>query len=85
MRVTNPIMEIDMPDMDIIRVNDMYYMVSTTMFVPPGAPVLRSGIWYTGKLLLIFLTSLKIIPVIGWKREKNAYGQGTVGNQSEIL
>ena len=33
MRVTNPIMEIDMPDIDIIRVNDMYYMVSTTMFV----------------------------------------------------
>ena len=43
MRVTNPIMEIDMPDIDIIRVNDMYYMVSTTMFVTPGAPVLRSG------------------------------------------
>ena len=43
MRVTNPIMEIDIPDIDIIRVNDMYYMVSTTMFVTPGAPVLRSG------------------------------------------
>ena len=66
MRVTNPIMQIDMPDIDIIRVNDMYYMVSTTMFVTPGAPVLRS---------LISLTSSKIIPVIGWKREKMPMGR----------
>ncbi len=38
----NPILNADFPDPDVIRVNDTYYMVSTTMFHFPGATILKS-------------------------------------------
>jgi beta-xylosidase len=40
--VYNPIIWADVPDPDIIRVDDTYYMVSTTMFFNPGAPIMKS-------------------------------------------
>ncbi len=39
---TNPVINADVPDMDVIRVGDNFYMVSTTMHLMPGAPVMRS-------------------------------------------
>ena len=42
MRVHNPIIWADFPDPDILRVGDTYYMVTTTMFMMPGAPILKS-------------------------------------------
>lgn len=38
----NPIIWADFPDPDVIRVDDTYYMVSTTMHLMPGAVILRS-------------------------------------------
>jgi beta-xylosidase len=38
----NPIIWADYPDPDIIRVEDTYYMVSTTMHFMPGCVILRS-------------------------------------------
>ncbi|MDD7555679.1 family 43 glycosylhydrolase [Ruminococcus sp.] len=40
--VANPIIWSDVPDEDVIRVGDTYYMVSTTMFFSPGAPIMKS-------------------------------------------
>ena len=40
--VANPFIWSDVPDPDIIRVGDTYYMVSTTMFFDPGAPIMKS-------------------------------------------
>ena len=40
--VRNPMLWADVPDPDIIRVGDTYYMVSTTMHLMPGAPVMKS-------------------------------------------
>ena len=40
--VHNPIIWADVPDDDVIRVGDTYYMVSTTMFFSPGAPIMKS-------------------------------------------
>ena len=42
MEIRNPIIGADMPDPDLLRIGDTYYMVSTTMFYVPGAPVLKS-------------------------------------------
>ncbi len=42
MPLTNPIIPMDYPDPDIIRVDDTYYMVSTTMYFFPGCEILRS-------------------------------------------
>ena len=39
---TNPVVRADIPDPDVIRVGDTYYMVSTTMFHFPGATILKS-------------------------------------------
>lgn len=41
-QVHNPIIWADVPDVDVIRVGDTYYMVSTTMFFSPGAPIMKS-------------------------------------------
>lgn len=38
----NPILWADYPDLDVIRVEDTYYMVSTTMHMMPGCVILRS-------------------------------------------
>lgn len=39
---TNPVINSDFPDPDIIRVGDTFYYVSTTMFYFPGATILKS-------------------------------------------
>ena len=39
---TNPVIAADFPDPDVIRVDSVYYMVSTTMFTFPGVPILKS-------------------------------------------
>lgn len=39
---TNPVIFADVPDIDFIRVDDAYYMVSTTMHLSPGCPIMRS-------------------------------------------
>ena len=38
----HPIIQMDFPDPDVIRVEDTYYMVSTTMHFMPGCVILRS-------------------------------------------
>lgn len=38
----NPILYADVPDMSVCRAGDYYYMVSTTMHLMPGAPIMRS-------------------------------------------
>ena len=40
--VQNPVIGLDYPDPDVIRVDDTYYMVSTTMHFMPGCEILRS-------------------------------------------
>ena len=37
---TNPFINSDVPDICMIRVGEDYYMVSTTMYFMPGAPIL---------------------------------------------
>ena len=38
----NPILWADVPDPDVIRVGNNYYMVSTTMHFDPGVPIMKS-------------------------------------------
>ena len=40
--VSNPITWVDNPDPSIVRVDDAYYMVTTTMHFAPGVPVMKS-------------------------------------------
>jgi len=41
-RIKNPMLWADVPDPDVIRVGDTFYLVSTTMHLMPGAPVMAS-------------------------------------------
>ena len=41
-KMVNPLTYTDIPDNDVIRVGDDFYMVSTTMFFCPGAPIMHS-------------------------------------------
>ena len=41
-RIENPMLWADVPDPDVIRVDDTFYLVSTTMHLMPGAPVMAS-------------------------------------------
>ena len=40
--IDNPMLWADVPDPDVIRVDDTFYLVSTTMHLMPGAPVMAS-------------------------------------------
>ena len=39
-KIQNPMLWADVPDPDIIRVGDTFYLVSTTMHLMPGAPIM---------------------------------------------
>ena len=41
-RAQNPFIWADVPDNDVIRVGDAYYMTSTTMHMNPGVPIMKS-------------------------------------------
>ena len=41
-KIANPMLWADVPDPDVIRVGDTFYMVSTTMHLMPGGPVMAS-------------------------------------------
>lgn len=41
-QVNQPVIPYDYPDLCVIRVGDLFYMVSTTMHFFPGAEILRS-------------------------------------------
>lgn len=74
---SNPVIWSDVPDMDLIRVGSDYYMVSTTMHLMPGGPIMRSRDlvnWQTvGYLFDNSLTRLNII----WSRAPStAAGSG---------
>lgn len=43
MQMRNPILYADYPDLDIIRVGNVYYMCTTTMHMFPGGEILCSG------------------------------------------
>ena len=42
-KAKNPVIYADVPDLSIIRVNDTYYMSSTTMHMNPGVPIMKSN------------------------------------------
>lgn len=55
----NPMMWADVPDPDVIRVGEDFYLVTTTMHLMPGAPIMRSRDlvhWQTESFLFDKLT-----------------------------
>lgn len=59
----NPVIEMDFPDPDIIRVGGDYYMLSTTMHHFPGHPFSTAKTLSTGSIVLL-LSPLSLIRMI---------------------
>ena len=72
----NPLLKMDYPDVDVIRVGEIYYMVSTTMYFMPGCEILRSYDlvhWEHAAYVYERLDSTSGQRLEG---EENIYGQG---------
>lgn len=76
MNISNPIIRADMPDPDLLRVGDTYYMVSTTMFFVPGAPVLRSKDLCHWEIVSYIFERMDDNDIYCLRNGKNAYGRG---------
>ncbi len=59
---TNPIIKGDCPDLSLIRVGDAYYMVSTTMYFCPVAPIMKSYDLVNWKIVSYCTDILEDIP-----------------------
>lgn len=76
MQVNNPIFKCDMPDPDVIRVNDTYYMVSTTMFFMPGGAILKSKDLVNWRLVSYIFETIYDNEIYNLENGRNAYGKG---------
>jgi beta-xylosidase len=72
----NPIIWSDFPDPDVIRVEDTYYMVSTTMHFMPGVVILRSYDLINWEIASYVCDIIEDTPGQRLEGELNIYGKG---------
>ncbi|MCR4824014.1 MAG: glycoside hydrolase 43 family protein [Bacteroidales bacterium] len=72
----NPLTYTDIPDNDVIRVGEDYYMVSTTMYFCPGAPVMQSRDLVHWRIVDYIYDCLEDDDVYNLRNGANAYGKG---------
>lgn len=72
----NPLIAADFPDPDVIRVDDTYYMVSTTMHHFPGATILKSRDLVNWEYCAQPLTQLSTTDRYNLLGGQNAYAAG---------
>lgn len=73
--VRNPMIWADTPDPDVIRVGNYYYMVTTTMHLIPGAPIMRSTDFSNWEVIGYLFDKLTDSPKYDME-EGTAYGRG---------
>jgi beta-xylosidase len=74
---TNPVIFADVPDVSIIRVDQTYYMSSTTMHMSPGVPIMKSKDLINWELVSYAYDTLANNDQINMVNGKKAYGQGS--------
>lgn len=72
----NPITRLDYPDPDVIRVEDTYYMISTTMHFMPGGEILRSYDLRNWEHAAYIYDTLDGTPGQRLQNGENIYGKG---------
>lgn len=75
-RKRNPVVYSDFPDPDIIRVDDTYYMASTTMHYMPGCDILRSYDLMNWEFVCHAYETLDDTPGHNLEGKEQIYGQG---------
>ncbi len=73
---TNPVIRTDYPDPDVIRVDDIYYMISTTMHFMPGGVILRSYDLINWEIASYVFDKLDDTPQERLEQENSNYGCG---------
>lgn len=72
----NPITKTDYPDPDVIRVDDAYFMISTTMYFFPGGVILRSFDLVNWEIYSYIFDKLDDTPSERLEGNENNYGKG---------
>ena len=72
----NPLTYTDIPDNDVIRVGDDFYMISTTMYFCPGAPIMHSKDLVHWRIVNYIYDTLADDDIYNLRNGKNAYGKG---------
>ena len=73
---TNPILLADVPDPDVIRVGDTYYMINTTMHFMPGGEILRSYDLINWEHETYVFDTIDGTPAQKLEGDLNIYGKG---------
>ncbi|PXY43308.1 glycoside hydrolase family 43 protein [Flavobacterium hydrophilum] len=77
-KAKNPTLYADVPDLSMIRVNDTYYMSSTTMHMNPGVPIMKSTDLVNWKLVSYAYETLEDTDDrLNLDNGKNDYGRGS--------
>ena len=72
----NPLTYTDIPDNDVIRVGDDFYMISTTMYFCPGAPIMHSRDLVHWQIVSYVYDCLNDDDIYNLRGGRNAYGKG---------
>lgn len=75
-RNINPLLKLDYPDPDVIRVEDTYYMITTTVHFMPGGEILRSYDLVNWEHAAFVYDCLDSTPKQRMEDGKNIYGEG---------
>ena len=73
---TNPVIFADVPDIDFIRVDDAYYMVSTTMHLSPGCPIMKSYDLVNWEIVNYVYNTLGDADNLALRNGEHNYGKG---------
>ena len=73
----NPVIYSDVPDIDVIRVGDTYYMASTTMHLSPGVPIMKSKDLVNWEIVNYVYDVLDEGDSMSLRNGQNAYGKGS--------
>ena len=73
----NPVIWADVPDPAVIRVNETYYMSSTTMHMSPGLPIMKSPNLIDWQLIGYAYDTLGDNDALTLQNGMNAYGKGS--------
>jgi len=76
-KAQNPILFADVPDLSMIRVDDTYYMSSTTMHLSPGVPIMKSKDLVNWKLVNYAYDRLGEVDAMNLENGESTYGRGS--------
>ncbi len=72
----NPVINADAPDVSICKVQDTYYMISTTMHLMPGGPIMKSKDMINWEVISYVFDRIDDGPRYNLEDGATVYGQG---------